>query len=216
MTRRRGRWLFLLVLLVGVAGFTGVWYAAAGPDSGSEPKFGGVYIEGVAGSPARINPLYANQNSTDQSLVSLVFAGLTRLDEHGVAFPDLADTWQVSSDGRVYTFTLRQGLLWQDGAPLTTDDVLFTFELLRSPALRSPPPLAKLLANATISRQNNLTLRIELQQPFAPLPAYMTLGILPAHLLQNQGAASMFDAAFNQRPVGSGPYSLQELTPDRA
>ena len=64
---------------------------------------------------------------------SLIFAGLTRLDDTAPPFPDLAETWTVSPDGRTYTFTLRQGLLWQDGAPLNADDVIFTYDLLQSP-----------------------------------------------------------------------------------
>lgn len=213
---RRARWLFVIVLLGGIGGLAGVWYAAAGDSNGGEPAFGGVYVEGVAGAPQRINPLFAGLNDVDESLVSLIFAGLTRLDDHGKAFPDLAETWNVSADGRTFTFRLRQGLVWQDGAPLTAEDVVFTYEVLRSPGLRTPPPLSRLLAEATITQVDSLTVSFELAQAFAPLPSYLTLGILPAHILENTAPSGLFDAPFNQQPLGAGPYRLDELNSERA
>jgi len=213
---RRGRWLFLIVLLGGVGAFTGLWYAATGGSGGSDPAFGGLYVEGVAGAPSRINPLFAAQNEVDEALASLIFAGLTRLDEQGTPLPDLAEDWTVSADGRTYTFRLREGLVWQDGAPLTADDVIFTYGLLQSPGLRSPPALSRLLAEATMARKDSLTVTIQLPQPFAPLPAHLTLGILPLHLLGDIPPAALFDAPFNLQPVGAGPYRLEELTGERA
>ncbi len=109
-SQRRSLALLLVLLLAGVAAFAALWYAAPRGHEGTEPDFGGVYVEGMTGAPARINPLFAGQNAVDETLVALVFAGLTRLDDHGQPFPDLAETWDVSPDGRSYTFTLRQGL----------------------------------------------------------------------------------------------------------
>jgi peptide/nickel transport system substrate-binding protein len=213
---RRGRWLFLVVLLAGVLGFIGLWYLVPADTEEPEPEFGGAYIEGVSGAPSRINPLYAGENSIDATLSSLIFAGLTRLDERGLPFPDLAQTWTVSPDGLLYTFTLRPGLAWQDGTPLTARDVEFTYALLQYPTLKNPPPLQRLLEKATFEAPNELTITITLDEPYAPLPAYLTLGILPEHILGSVPAAEVYDAAFNQQPVGAGPYRLQSLTLQRA
>lgn len=181
-----------------------------------EPDFGGDYVEGIAGVPARINPFFASENSVDATLVSLIFSGLTRLDEHGVPFPDLAQTWTISPDGTLYTFTLRRGLLWQDGTPLTADDVVFTYQLLQSPDLRNPPGLQKQLADAVFTRVDSSTITVQLPEPYAPLPAYLTLGILPAHLLRNVAPDALYDSQFNQRPVGAGAYRIQSLLLDHA
>jgi peptide/nickel transport system substrate-binding protein len=212
---RAKRWMFLLILGAGVAGFTAFWYAATGGSDGNEPAFGGEYVEGLTGAAARINPLFAGQNDADQSLTALIFSGLTRLDGEGRPFPDLAERWEISPDGRAYTFHLRQGVVWHDGDSFDADDVVFTYGLLKSNSLPSAPALARVLAEATVSRADALTVRIELAQPYAPLPAYLGLGILPRHLLEAQGGA-LFDSPFNQRPVGTGPYRLDELTPERA
>ncbi|HWC29867.1 MAG TPA: peptide ABC transporter substrate-binding protein [Dehalococcoidia bacterium] len=216
MHNRRGRWLFLVVLLAGVFGFIALWSLVPADTEEAEPDFGGDYVEGIAGMPSRVNPFYANENSVDATLASLIFAGLTRLDENGVPFPDLAQTWTVSPDGMLYTFTLRQGLVWQDGAPLTAADVTFTYELLQSPGLKNPPSVQEVLEDAVFAAPNELTVTIELPEPFAPLPAYLTLGVLPVHLLRDTEPALLYDAGFNQAPVGAGAYRLQVLSLDHA
>ena len=216
MRRPRQRWLFLLVLAGGIASFTSLWYAARTDSGGDVPAFGGSYIEGVAGAPARINPLFAPLSEVDDALASLVFSGLTRLDDKGRPFPDLAEGWEVSEDGRVYTFRLRRGVLWHDGAELTADDVLFTYRMLQAPDARIAPGLDDVLGQVSVSKVDALTVTFATPQPFAALPAYLKLGILPRHLLGGVSAADLFDEPFNQRPVGTGPYRLLELTPERA
>ena len=216
MRRPRQRWLFLLVLAGGIASFTSLWYAARTDSGGDVPAFGGSYIEGVAGAPARINPLFAPLSDVDAGLASLVFSGLTRLDDKGRPFPDLAEGWEVSEDGRVYTFRLRRGVLWHDGAELTADDVLFTYRMLQAPDARTAPGLNDVLGQVSVSKVDALTVTFATPQPFAALPAYLKLGILPRHLLGGVSATDLFDAPFNQRPVGTGPYRLLELTPERA
>ena len=89
----------------------------------------------------------------------------------------------MSADGRVWTFRLRDKLLWQDGRPLTADDVIFTYRIVQDPQLRSPPPLTAILAEAKVSKVDARTVSIELARPYAPLPAYLTLGILPQPLM---------------------------------
>ncbi len=216
MHSRTGRWIFLIVLFLGVLGFTGLWYLVPQDAEETEPDFGGGYVEGIAGVPARVNPLFAAENTVDATLSALVFAGLTRLDENGLAFPDLAQTWTISPDGTLYTFTLRPGLLWHDGVPLTADDVVFTYELLQSPDLRNAPDLRHKLASAVFSRLDDTTITIEILEPYAPLPAYLTLGILPAHLLRDTAPQALYDAPFNQRPIGAGAYRVETVALDRA
>ncbi len=212
---RRG-WLFPSVLLVGVGAILAFWYFASRSDAPVQPTFGGDYIEGVAGEPLRVNPLFASENAADQTLVSLVFAGLTRVDDKGAAFPDLAETWTVSPDGLDYTFTLRGGLVWQDGTPLTSEDVVYTYGLLASPGLHEAPPLAAVLEGAQIDAPDPQTVTIALTKPFSPLPSYLTLGILPKHLLGDLDFGQLYDSLFNQQPIGAGPYRLEHLTPSEA
>jgi peptide/nickel transport system substrate-binding protein len=102
--------------------------------------------------------------------------------------------------------------MWQDGAPLTAADVLFTYELLQEPGLKNAPALQRLLEDAVFEAPDNLTITVELPRPYAPLPAYLTLGILPSHLLRTTDPADLYDSAFNQQPVGAGAYRLEGLS----
>jgi peptide/nickel transport system substrate-binding protein len=211
------RSLFFLVLVAGVVAITLFWSLASKTDDEViNPDFGGAYIEGIAGSPARVNPLFARENATDETLASLVFAGLTRLNEHGSPFPDMAETWSLSPDGLTYVFTLRPGLLWHDGVPVTAADVVFTYELLQAPELPIPPKLAGLLVGASITAPDARTVAITLSRPYSPLPAYLTLGIVPRHSLDGLSISEIYNSFFNQQPIGSGPYRLVQLTPSEA
>ena len=95
---------------------------------------GGTYVEGVMGFSETINPIYAARivptNPVDQDLSTLVFDGLTALDESGRLQPALASGWDVSEDGSQYVFRLREDVLWHDGAPFTAADVTFTVQAM--------------------------------------------------------------------------------------
>src|SRR5581483_9361681 len=97
------------------------------------PADGGAYVEAYVGQPDALNPLLGEQDPVDREFLPLLFAGLTRLDAAGQAVPDLAERWDVSPDGRTYTFTLRPGLRWSDGTPLDAADVAFTYGALAAP-----------------------------------------------------------------------------------
>ena len=69
---------------------------------------------------------------------ALVFRGLIRLDEQGRPTPDLAEAWEVSPDGRVYTFRLHPEARWHDGVPVTADDVLYTVKTIQDQQYSGP------------------------------------------------------------------------------
>jgi peptide/nickel transport system substrate-binding protein len=169
------------------------------------------YVEAVVGSPQRINPLFAYLNDTDRDLVSLVFSGLTRLAADGQVLPDLAESWSYSSDGRTVTFQLRHNVKWHTGVPFTSADVLFTFNLLADPNLKSDPDQAALWQTVHCTAPDDFTVACTLSQPFAPFLAYATIGIVPRHLLEGTGAAALMEDAFNRAPVGTGPYRLTHI-----
>ncbi len=89
------------------------------------PGRGGTLSEGVIGSPRFINPILA-VTGADQDLTALIYAGIMTLGPDGALVPNIAESVTVSEDGLVYTVRLEQGVTFHDGAPLTTDDVVFT------------------------------------------------------------------------------------------
>lgn len=176
------------------------------------PARGGTYIEGMVGQPYAINPLLGQYNDVYRDLCSLVFNGLIRLDAHGLPQPDLAVRLpEVSPDGKTYTVTLRSDVRWHDGQPLTADDVLFTISLVRDPDFPGPEDLAELWRSVEISRVNAYNLAFTLSEPFAPFPDYLTLGIVPAHVLRSIPSAELSSADFNLRPIGTGPFIVEEV-----
>lgn len=216
MRASQPRSVLLIVLALGVVAILVTWSIAIRDEGSALPEFGGEYVEGVVGSPARVNPLFARENTADQTLSALVFSGLTRLDAEGSPLPDMAETWHISPDGLTYTFTLRANLIWHDGVPVTVADFLFTYALLQDTELPIPPELAGLMADATVSAPADRTIEIRLAEPNAALPAYLNLGILPRHGLEGLTMPEVYDSFFNQDPIGSGPYRVERLTPSEA
>lgn len=162
-----------------------------------------VFSEAVVGRPQYVNPLLA-QSQADRDLVSLVFSGLTRVDDYGQPVPDLAEAWQASADGLTYTFTLREGLTWHDGQPVTAEDIAFTMGLLRDPNFPGPADLAAFWRTVETYAEGERTVRFVLTQPLAAFPEYAGIGVLPAHLLAGVAPADLAEDDFNLAPIGTG------------
>jgi len=209
---RHIRWQ-LLIALVGVALLSVILaYLALSTTFAEYPDIGGTYIEGIAGRPSTLNPIFSQYNDVDRDICALVFTGLTRADEQGRLLPDLATQWRVSPDGLVYTFTLRNDVVWHDGNYFSADDVLYTIHALQDPAYKGPADLGAFWRTVAITRLDDLTVRFQLTQPYAPFLNYTTIGILPAHLLQEVPSADLFQHSFNRRPIGTGPFQVAEFT----
>ncbi len=211
LARRRiliaGLTIVVVAALVSIGGNP----AAAQP----APAAGGTYVEGVVGHPTYLNPLLSPFNEADQDVVALVFSGLTRIAADGTVVPDLASSWSISPDGKVYTFTLRDAL-WQDGQPVTADDVLSTIGQIQSPGFAGSPEIAQLWQSIKVSRVDAKTVQFTLGEAYAPFLEYTTVGLVPAHALAGVSGRALLSNQFNAHPVGSGPFlvknaSLQEV-----
>jgi peptide/nickel transport system substrate-binding protein len=176
-----------------------------------EPVTGGVYTEALIGQFMRLNPVLDYFNWADRSVNRLLFGSLLRFDDRGLPQADLADSWGISRDGIVYNFSLRQTAIWHDGQPVTSDDVIFTIELLRNEATPLPEDLRELWKQIEVRRLDEKTLQFRLPEPFSPFLDYLTFGILPAHLLADLVYEEMVASPFNMSPVGSGPYRFNRL-----
>ncbi len=91
----------------------------------------------MVGHPTSVSPLTA-RSQADRDLVALVFSGLVRNGPDGTIVPDLARRWTVDSTGAVWTFELRPDARWQDGEPVTAEDVAFTIRTLQDPVVHRP------------------------------------------------------------------------------
>ena len=172
---------------------------------------GGIYTEALIGSMGRLNPMLDWNNAADRDVNRLIFSGLVKFDGRGLPQPDLAESWGVSADGRVYNFSLRQNVVWHDGTPVTSDDVLYTIEVIKSPGSLFPQDIKDLWTQIQVKRLDDKTFQFTLPEPFSPFLDYATFGVLPKHLLEPIPADQLPTAEFNLKPVGSGPYKFDEL-----
>jgi peptide/nickel transport system substrate-binding protein len=171
---------------------------------------GGVYTEGLTGALGRLNPLLDWNNPADRDADRLIFSGLIKFDSRGLPQPDLAESWGTSADGTTYNFTLRPNAVWHDGAAVTSDDVVFTIDLIKSSSL-FPADIKELWGQIEVKRLDAANLKFTLPEPFAPFLDYATFGVLPKHLLNTTDPGKLDSAAFNINPVGSGPYKFDHL-----
>ncbi len=177
-----------------------------------EPASGGIYTEALVGSFGRLNPLLDLNNPADRDIDRLIFSSLIKFDSSGVPQPDLAESWGVTPDGTVYNVTIRSGAVWQDGTPVTSDDVLFTISLLRSVNSAFSSDVRSMWDQVQITRINDKNIKFTLPEPFVPFLDFLTFGVLPHHLLASLTADQLSNSDFNLAPVGSGPYKFDHLT----
>lgn len=175
------------------------------------PGSGGVVTEALIGSPKLINPLYAPLNDVDRDITSLVYSGLFRLDETLEPKPDLVERYAWLEQGTVLEIVVRKDARFHDNTPVTSDDVIFTYQSIKSPAWRSP--LSSLFKPLNMVRVDDQTVQFILEKPEPQFLTQLTVGILPAHLWQDTPNPMLAD--LNLRPVGSGPYQVASLRRDQ-
>ncbi len=167
----------------------------------------------LPGQPNTLDPLIGAQ-FYENYLDEAIFSGLTVIDDKGNIVPDLAQTVPsranggVSPDGRTLVYRLRPGVLWQDGVPLTADDVVFTFARMRDPKTGFPST-SEYDNVASVTARDVHTVVVRLKQPDADAVAEIFVNgqngaIVPRHVLAN--VADLHRGAFVDHPVGSGPY----------
>lgn len=122
--------------------------------------------------------------------------------------PDLAESWEPSEGGKVWTFYLREDVVWHDGQPFTADDVLFTYETITGPD--SPRREVRLDTIDTIEVLDDYTVRFTFTNAVAPAPLNLSFNvpIMPRHRLEDVDIRT--DTSFNQAPIGTGPYRFAE------
>lgn len=176
------------------------------------PTFGGTYIEGVIGQPMYINPLLSQTNDTDEGLTRLVYSGLLRYNKDGELINDLADSYQISPDGKEYTFHLRKDVKWHDDKNFTADDVVFTIKTLKDPLFKSP--LRQNWKGVKVERVDDFTVKFLLEKPYFGFLENLTVGILPEHIWGNIKPDKFPLAKYNLEPIGTGPYKYSTFHKD--
>lgn len=179
----------------------------------SIPASGGSYSEGIVGTPRFINPVLSI-SEIDKDLASLIYSGLLKPTPSGELVPDLAESYSVSEDGRIYTFAIKKGATFHDGTPVTADDVEFTVLKAQDNALKSPRKPN--WEGVVVQKVDDSTVKFVLRQSYAPFIENATLGILPKHIWKDADADQFPFSPYNVKPVGSGPYKVDYIETNSA
>src|SRR6185369_12114609 len=114
LSKRERYFIFTFLMLI-VGSIVAIPFSAYSHFTNPSPDYGGSLSEGVIGQPRHINPLLAQTNDPDRDLSSLIYSGLLKHNPDGKLVPDLAKSYEISSDGLNYTIYLKDDILWHDG-----------------------------------------------------------------------------------------------------
>jgi peptide/nickel transport system substrate-binding protein len=201
--------LLLVLLTVLVLVFRG---AILAPEA---PRPGGTYVEGVVGQLGSLNPLYGAATAGPNDLEALLFEPLVRVLPTGTVQGRLASRWDVSPDGRSYTFAVRPTARWSDGTPVTADDVVFTVRTVQDPQFPG--------ALLSQSWKDIIATAVDASHVRFALPGHNAgflanlelLDVVPSHLLAGKSMAELASASPNLNPVGTGPFRMLANLGDR-
>ncbi|MFO7572365.1 MAG: ABC transporter substrate-binding protein [Gaiellaceae bacterium] len=150
-----------------------------------------------------LNPT-VGQLVPDFDVWNLQYATVTdKAADDFATIPGLAESWEGSDDGKTYTYTLREGLEWSDGTPLTADDVVFTINTAREDAWLN---YDSTVTNLTATALDERTIEVTSSVPDPKLPT-MDVYILPQHIWGELEDVTKYDGLDG---VGSGPFTLDE------
>jgi len=196
--------IFVIFVSLGFAGYR--FYLV---HTETVPGLGGALNEGIVGSPRYLNPVLSPANDADADLTRIIFSSLLKFNSDGGLIPDIAENYNVSSDGKTYDVYLKKNVFWHDGQPLTADDVVFTLKIIQDQNYRSP--LRYNWSGVDVQKTDQFALRFILKNAYAPFPYNLTFGILPKHIWQNVSATDFALNERNLKPIGSGPYVFVQL-----
>ena len=194
--------LFFLTALFG-CGKAPVEKTAAIPTS-AEPAYGDRFVTGSIGEPKNLIPILAS-DSASAGIVGMVFNGLIKYNEKVELTGDLAEGWEIQREGLDIIFHLRRNVRWHDGHPFTADDVVFTYQKLIDPAIKTPYS-GDFERIAHLEKIDDYTVKVTYKELFSPGLASWGMSIMPKHLLEKE---DFNKTSFSRNPIGTGPYRFK-------
>lgn len=157
-------------------------------------------VLGVVLEPPHLDPTAGAAAAIDEVVYANVFEGLTRIDRKGQVQPALAESWDISDDGKTYTFHLHEGVKFHDGTDLTAEDVKFSLDRAR--------------AEDSVNAQKQLFAAIDTVEVVDPLTVKVTLKHPQGDFLYNLGWGDAVIVApesadtNKEKPIGTGPFKF--------
>ncbi len=190
------------ILMLAACGNTPDPQGSAGAGASTEAGAGSDTLIYGSGDYTRINPAMDEHGEIN----ILIFNGLTAHNGENEVVPSLAESWEFDERTCTYTFHLKEGVKWHDGEEFTADDVKFTIEAIMDPENGSEnAPNYEDVEEITAADDHTIVFR--LSAPNVAFLDYMTMAVLPKHLLEGE---DMQESDFFRHPVGTGPYKLKD------
>ena len=163
--------------------------------------------------PATLDPALT-WGFLDGKLIGFIFSNLVRFDENAQIHPDLATSWEISPDGKTYTFQLNPKAKFTNGRPVIAQDVVYSFERVLDPktAARSAWVLERV---ESLEAVNDHQLVIQLDQPFTPFINMLAMPATSVVPREEVEKAEVEGVPFSEQPVGSGPWVFEEWKHDQ-
>lgn len=202
--------LSLIIVIAGALVFWGasIYFSLTKPVA----EHGGIYTEGIIGQPLYINSLLSQTSEADADLTQLIYSRLFKYSAEGKLVGDLAESYETSSDQKIYTVYMKKGVKWHDGEDINASDVFFTISILQDPAYKSP--LRQNWQGVEIRQIDDYTLEFALKNSYFGFLDNLTVGILPKHIWENIAPEKFTLADYNLEPIGSGPYKFYDFQKD--
>jgi peptide/nickel transport system substrate-binding protein len=183
-------------------------FIAVEQDQDTTVAYGDTIIMGTIGDASNLIPPLASDASSS-TITGHVYNGLIRYDKNMRFEGDLAESWEISDDGREITFHLRKGVRWHDGEPFTSADVLFTYKLMIDP--ETPTAYAERYKQVEEAMAPDAyTFKVRYAEPLAPALVSWAMGICPEHLLKDEDIST---SELARNPVGTGPFRFVKWDP---
>ncbi|MFA6296514.1 MAG: ABC transporter substrate-binding protein [Patescibacteria group bacterium] len=205
--------LVLIIILIFSLGFLG--YQEYTKRIEVIAKDGGRYTEGVVGTPKFVNPLYSQTSDVDSDLTKLIYRGLMKYNANQELVPDLAESYEISKDKKIYTFKLKNNVKWHNNESFNADDVIFTVQAIKNPEYQSPLQIN--FEGVEVSKIDDFTVQFTLQkEKYSPFLTENTLfGIIPKKVWESIPPKNAPFSEQNLVPVGSGPFKFKEYKKDK-
>lgn len=176
------------------------------------PISGGEYTEALVGEVNTLNPLLAT-NQAEIDITRLTNRGLFKISFSGMVIPDLATSVQISSDKKTYQIKLKNNLIWSDSNKLTADDIVFTFEAIKNPEVRSP--WLNVFKKVEIKKDSDDTVSFVLPEAYPNFLNTLTVGLIPQHIWTNTKPTDWINSSYNFKPISNGPFLVKSVLQDK-
>lgn len=202
------KWFAVIVSGILVLAIAAASVGCAGKQAPTQPttKKGGTLVVAYWDDPISFNP-DAKVDDAGYGIYQNIFNKLVTLDADYNIIPDLAEKWEISPDGKTYTFHLAKNVKWHDGQPFTAEDAKWTLETIIE---KKGQAFANLQVIDKVEAPDPATLVVTLKQPNAPFLSFLAwygTFIMPKHIY---AGTDWLNNPANQKPVGTGPFRFVE------